>query len=60
MVVLKEKKNIKVVGLKIAKTDDEFNYYLAPNFTSEKQKRGWKILFTGEKKDCENFLNKNY
>lgn len=57
MVIVGYKKTVQVVGVgEPVKTDDTYNYYLTGNFTSERQKRGLKILFQGSKKECLQFI----
>lgn len=57
MIIIKEKKPAQIIGLEKIKSDDEFDYYISSNPTSQRQKRGINIIFSGNRKECLEFVN---
>jgi hypothetical protein len=60
MLVIKENKNILMVGCKIEKSNDNYNYYIIDNPTSNRAKLSIKnkTLFAGTKKECKEYISK--
>jgi signal peptidase I len=63
MIIYKEKKTVQIIGGgDLVKFDDDYNYYLTNNPTSDKQRHEMrnKLVFKGTKKECQDYLKNNF